>query len=69
MNTVEEKTIILEKSKNIQKQNEVDLSKKEETLRNMRETFQKFEKEHNNHIFEIEKLSKIKKDLIEESNI
>lgn len=64
---IEEQTTTLEKHKIFKNQCEADIAIKDERLKVMRDSLQKLEREHNNHVFEIEKLSKIKKDLTEES--
>lgn len=67
MLTIEEQNTSLEKHKIFKNQHEAEITNKDEKLKSMRDSMQKLQREHNNHIFEIEKLSKFKKDLSEES--
>ena len=59
----------MEKHIFLKNQYESELTNKDEKLKVMRVSMQKLERENNNHVFEIEKLSKFKKDLTEESKI
>jgi len=67
MLVVEDQVISLEKHKVFKLQNEAEITNKDEKLKVMRDLLQKLEREHNNQTFEVEKLTKIKKDLKEES--
>jgi hypothetical protein len=69
MLTIEEQYTSLKNHKIFKIQNEAEISKKDEKLSVLRESMQKLERENNNKIFEIEKLSKLKKHLKEESKI
>lgn len=65
---IDELAIAHEKAKNFKIQAETECSKKDETIKVLRETLANLEKQHNMSLFEIEKINKNKKDLAFESN-
>jgi len=67
--SLEENRLNIDRSNKQKIQFELDIAQKDEKLKQLRESFQKTERDLNNKSFEVEKLIKIKKDLTEESII